>query len=90
MSDPIPPTTDPDIEYIGHKTYRIDVPGVALDVAKVELTLSGRATEKPVKKDAASVTFDVDLPKGNVDVEAWLISSDGKRQGAYFVYARQM
>jgi len=33
--------------------------------------------------------FDVDLPIGPVDVEAWLIDPDGKRMGAYFVYAEQ-
>jgi len=86
----LPPTTDPDIEYIGHQSYRIDVPGVALDVAKVELKLNQMTLSKAVTPGAQGVFFDVDLPIGPVDVEAWLIGPDGKRLGAYFVYADQL
>ena len=90
MCDPIPPATDPDIEYIGHKTYRVDVPGKALDVARVELALSGRSQVQDVTAQTRYARFDVDLPAGDVDVEAWLVLSDGTRMGAYFVYAEQM
>ena len=91
MTDGIGPTTDPEIEYIGHRSYRIDVPGKALDIASVELKLSNHDdVTKKIDPDAQSVQFELELPAGPVDIEAWLISPDGKRQGAYFVYVEQI
>jgi arylsulfatase B len=91
MTDGIGPTTDPEIEYIGHRRYRIDVPGKALDITKVELKLSNHDdVTKKIDLDARSVQFELELPAGPVDIEAWLIGPDGKRQGAYFVYVEQL
>jgi len=91
MTAPLAPTTDPDIEYIGSDAYRIDAPGVSLDIEQVELKLSGmEPLTKKVPQDAKSVGFDVDLPAGPVDVEAWFILEDGRRLGAYFVYGEQI
>lgn len=90
LCEGLPPTTDPDIEYIGHQSYRIDVPGVAVDVAQVELRLNQTALTLELTPGARGVCFDVDLPIGPVDVEAWLIGPDNKRMGAYFVYVDQL
>jgi len=91
MTEGIGPTTDPEIEYIGHRSYRIDVPGKALDIAGVELKLSNHDdVAKKIDPDAQSVQFELELPVGPVDIEAWLIGPDGKRQGAYFVYVEQL
>lgn len=88
MTAELAPTKDPDIEYIGADTWRIDVPGKALDIKVVELKLSGHETvTTKVPEDAQSVVFDVDLAEGPVDVEANYIMGDGKRMGAYYVYA---
>ena len=90
LCEALPATTDPEIEYIGHKAYRIDVPGVALDIARVELMLNQEKLTKEVTHGAQGVSFDVDLPVGPVDVEAWFMGTGGKRMGAYFVYAEQL
>lgn len=89
LCEGLPPTTDPDIEYIGHQTYRIDVPGVAVDVTRVELKLNQTTLSKNVAPGVQGVFFNVDLPTGPVDVEAWFIGPEGKRMGAYFVYVDQ-
>ncbi len=89
LCEGLPATTDPEIEYIGHKAYRIDVQGVALDIAQVELTLNQKKLTRKVMRGAQGVSFNVDLPAGPVDIEAWFIGTDGKRMGAYFVYAKQ-
>ena len=91
MTAAIPPSNDPDIEYIGWDSYRLDVPGVALDIAEVELKLSGmKALSKNVAPGAKSVKFDVEVPAGPIDIEAWFVKGDGERLGAYFVYVEQL
>ena len=91
MTAGLPPAHDPDIEYIGHDSWRIDVPGAALDIAEVQLELSNRPpiTEK-VPAGARGVSFDVDVEGGAVDLQAWFIDSNGRRMGAYYVYAEQL
>ena len=54
------------------------------------LTLSQTTLTKKVMPGAQGVFFDADLPIGPVDLEAWLIGPDGKRMGAYYVYAEQL
>lgn len=82
----LPPARDPDVEYVGGNS--IDVPGVAMDIEALELKLSGHETmTKEVPEDAQGVMFDVELAEGPVDLEAKYIMGDGKRTGAYYVYA---
>jgi len=91
MNAGLPPASDPDIEYVGHASWRIDVPGVALDIAEVELDLMGKQKlTKKVAADAESVVFDVELEAGPLDIKASLIDSKGERRGAYFVYAEKL
>ena len=91
MTTGLPPASDPDIAYIGHATWKLDVPGVALDVAEVELKLSGqKVLAKRVAEGDKSTIFELDLNPGPLDIEATMILSDGKRMGAYFVYAKKV
>jgi len=91
MTAGLPPAHDPDIEYIGHDSWKLSVPGVALDIAEVQLELSNRpALTKKVPAGAQGVTFDVDLEAGPLNLQAWLIESNGERMGAYYVYAEQL
>ncbi|MFC1596849.1 arylsulfatase [Planctomycetota bacterium] len=91
MTAGLPPARDPDIEYVGHGHWRLDVPGVALDIAKVQLVLSDRTPlTKGVSPDAQGVVFDAELETGPLDIKAWLIDPDGQRQGAYYVYAEPL
>ena len=39
MTAGLPPADDPDIEYVGHSSWRLEVPGVALEIAEVQLEL---------------------------------------------------
>ena len=56
-----------------------------------ELKLTGKKPlTKNVTPDAQSVQFDIDLPAGPVDIEAWFTLSDGNRLGAYFVYVEEL
>ena len=67
------------------------MPGIALDIERVELKLSGLETlTRKVAPNAKSVTFEIDLPAGPVDLEAWFVLGSGKQQGAYFVYVEQV
>ena len=57
----------------------------------LEMKLSGIKTfTKKVTADAKCIVFEVDLPKGAVDLEAWFVLGNGKRKGAYFVYVDQI
>ena len=86
MTGGLPPAEDPDTKYIGNQSP--DIPGVALDITAAQLRVSEQdAVMKEVSKDAESVLFDVELKEGPVDVEAMLIKGNGKRTGAYYVYA---
>ena len=90
MTAGLPPTRDPRLIYCGHADSRIDVPGKALPIAEVELRLStGQVLRKPVAPDDRQVTFEIDLPAGPVDLEAWFLAQDGRQlTGAYYVYAK--
>ena len=91
MTAGLAPTTDPDIEYIGADTWRIDVAGVALDIEQVELKLSGMKTLlKKITPEAQGAVFEANLGEGPVDVNASYIMGDGKKRGAYYVYAWQI
>lgn len=91
MTAGLPPAQDPDIEYIGHASWKLDVPGAALDVERVELKLGDRPVlTRKVSADTRGVAFDVDLEAGPLDIQAWLVLSKGERMGAYYVYARQL
>ena len=86
MTEGLPPASDPDTKYIGHNT--IDIPGVALDIEAVELKASGQdRLTKEVSAEAQNVVFEIELSEGLVEFEAMLIKSNGKRIGAYYVYA---
>lgn len=87
MTAGLPPASDPDIEQIGRSNWKTDIPGMPLDIEQVELKLSGMdVLAKTVPPGAKSVEFEVDLPAGEVDLEAWFILGNTKRMGAYYVY----
>jgi len=89
MTAPLPPNHDDGLIYCGHANSTTAVPGKAMPIASVELRLStGSVLRAPVPPDARSVSFDVELPAGPLDVEAWLLDHRGERlTGAYYVYA---
>jgi hypothetical protein len=91
MTQGIPASSDPNIEYIGHADYSVDVEGVPLDISAVELHLSDREVlKKEVRGNEQNVEFEVHIPEGDIDLEAWFVLADGTKQGAYFVYIDQI
>lgn len=97
MTSGLDPTQDPNIEYIGHDNYRIDVPGIALDIEAVKLKLSSVSKTKsewqqtnPVSENATGVTFEMELTAGQHDLEAWFQMKSGASKGAYFVYIEKL
>ncbi|VGO18543.1 arylsulfatase [Pontiella sulfatireligans] len=90
MSAGLPPQSDPNLEYIGHANYNLNVPGKAIEMTAVELTVAGKTMKKPVSKGDQGIFFDVELPIGPVDLEGWLLQPNGKRNGAYFIYAEKI
>jgi len=91
MTAGLPPSSDPDIEYVGHASYKLDVPGVALDIEQVSLELIGQEVlTRKVAPGAQGVSFEVDLKPGDLDFEACLKKADGTRMGAYYVYAEKV
>ena len=89
MCEGLAPAQDPDLEYVGkHST---DVPGEALPVQSVELKLSGLPwMRKNVPSRAQALNFDVNLEPGMIDLKAYMVFADGKKNGAYYVYVRKL
>ncbi|VGO18541.1 arylsulfatase [Pontiella sulfatireligans] len=90
MTAGLEPANDPNIEYIGHKTFRIDVPGVAIAIDSVELKLADKTLTRAVSKEDQGAVFEADLTTGPLELEAWFITPNQKRRGAYYVYAEKI
>jgi arylsulfatase A-like enzyme len=98
MTGELPPTKDSRLVYCGHADSRIDVPGKALAIAEVELKLSWgrdlptkRVFSRTVGPHDKRATFEVRLPAGPLDLEAWFLDQDGRQlTGAYYVYAEPL
>jgi hypothetical protein len=89
MTAGLPPACDPDIEYFGIR--RIDVPGKALDVKAVELEITGQEVlRKEVVAGAEAVTFDIELPAGNIDLHTRMAFTNGEKKGADYVYIEML
>ena len=67
------------------------MPGEALPVQSVELKLSGLPwMRKNVPSRAQALNFDVNLEPGMIDLKAYMVFADGKKNGAYYVYVRKL
>jgi arylsulfatase len=88
MTAALPPNGDDGLIYCGHANSTTAVPGKALPIASVELRLStGQVLREPVPAGARSLSFEVALPAGPLDIEAWFLDPQGQRlTGAYYVY----
>lgn len=51
--------------------------------------MTPKSLERSVRR-REGVVFKLELEAGPIDIEAWLIDSEGERMGAYFVYAEQI
>ncbi len=64
--------------------------GVALNIDSVSLTIQHKEYRAPVNEGDKSVTFSVDLKKGNAFLQTWLHSDDQNERAAYYVYVRKV
>jgi len=67
----------------GLKAFR-ETPGKALAVKQAGIQVAGIEQEKDVATGAASVSFDVNLPKGEVYLLGYFVLADGKKCGSYY------
>jgi arylsulfatase B len=85
MCAPLPPASDPKIEYVGNKGG--DIPGKALEINAVEFSIKNELTLiKEIATDTESVKFEVPLEEGTVDLSAKLILKSGKKIGVPYLY----
>jgi arylsulfatase B len=85
MRAPLPPASDPKIEYVGNKGG--DIQGKPLDIISVELSIKNKLTfRKEIATGTESVKFEVPLKEGTLDLSAKLILKGGKKIGAPYLY----
>ena len=85
MRAPLPPASDPKIEYVGNKGS--DIQGKALDINAVEFSIKNELSlRKEIATDTESVKFEVPLKEGTLDLTAKLILKSGKKIGAPYLY----
>ena len=53
------------------------------------MKVGDRLLESEIKHSDTMVQFDLNLPKGETEVEAWLVDGDGNEKQAYYVYIRK-
>ena len=68
----------------GLEAYR-EEPGVALDIKKASLKFGDVQESKPVTADDVGITFEVELPAGELDLHCNFILGSGKKIGSYYV-----
>ena len=82
---PIPPASDPKIEYVGNKGSNTQ--GMALDIRAVEFSIKNELTlRKEIAADTESIKFEVSVKEGSLDLTAKLILKSGKKIGAPYLY----
>jgi hypothetical protein len=85
MRAPLPPASDPKIEYMGNKGS--NTPGKALDIKAVEFSIEKELTwRKEIATDTKSVNFKIPLQEGSLHLSAKLILKSGKKIGAPYLY----
>ena len=88
MSAPLPPVSDPKIEYVGNKGS--DIAGMALNIKAVEFSIENVLTlRKEIATDAEYINFEVPLKKGALDLSVKLILKNGKKIGVPYLYISQ-
>lgn len=84
----LPEQSESDITVLG-KPFQIKQ-GKAIPAVKVRLKIGEQVMEKNIGENEASVVFNINLPEGPIDAEAWLIDIDGNEQGAYYIYIKKV
>jgi hypothetical protein len=85
MRAPLPPASDPKIEYVGNKGNNI--PGKTLDIKAVEFSIKNALTlQKEIATATESIKFEIPLREGPLDLTAKLILKSGKKIGAPYLY----
>ncbi len=77
-----PPELDPKKHAIS-AGYR--APSGRIDAVRARLAIGDFDETRPVGAHDREVVFEVDLPKGPVDLHAWFYDGAGKRWGVYYV-----
>ncbi|KKL05512.1 hypothetical protein LCGC14_2605300, partial [marine sediment metagenome] len=64
--------------------------GKGIPAIKVKLKVGQEIVEKSIADNDTFTEFSLDLPRGNTQIQAWLINKDQKAQGAYYVYVKKL
>lgn len=83
----LPANNNSDITHLGKPVVIGE--GKAIPAVKVRLKVGDRLLESEIKHSDTMVQFDLNLPKGETEVEAWLVDGDGNEKQAYYVYIRK-
>ena len=62
----------------------------AMGCRHAKLKIGERTTEAEISAEATHASFELDLKAGPVMLETWLTRTDGKKHGAYFVWAERL
>ncbi len=63
--------------------------GTVIPAKKVRLRVGDADFEKEINADDEQADFNVDLTKGDTEVQAWLLDSEGNKYPAYYVYVNE-
>jgi hypothetical protein len=66
------------------------LPGVAIPVKKVKVSIGSIQYEKEVKADDTAISFTLPLPKGNFNLTAVLQDASNQEWPAYYVYIKKL
>jgi arylsulfatase A-like enzyme len=65
--------------------------GKAISASRARLKIAQLELSQPIPRDAAAVTFSVDLKPGKTTLQTWLIDEEtGQSRGAYYVHVRRL
>ncbi|ANQ51559.1 arylsulfatase [Flammeovirga sp. MY04] len=64
--------------------------GKVFDVHKAGLRIGDQTWSEDIKKKGNEVSFTVEVPKGETTLEAFFITKENKKQGAYYLYVNKL
>ena len=64
--------------------------GKAIRATKARIEVAGVEQSKAVERDAAEVTFRLNLKAGKTRLQTWFADDAGASRGAYYVYAKRL
>ena len=89
IKTPIVAGLEPGAPVPGLKAFR-ETPGTALPIKKAMIKIGDFTGEQEVTSEAAGVTFEMELKKGEAELETTFVLEDGEKLSAYFAEVEKL